>query len=75
MRTRLTRIGDDVALPLDRALLEQLDLDEHSEVELSVERGVLVVEPVGASARDRSFRESVKKMDEQYAGVFQRLAE
>lgn len=75
MRTKLTRIGDDVGLVLDPGLLEQLGLDENSEVELSVNGDVLVVTPVGATLRDRKLRANLKTMDEQYANVFRRLAE
>ena len=45
IRTKLIRIGDDVAFIIDEAFLEQFGLDENSEVDVSVNDGVLVITP------------------------------
>ena len=75
MRKKLTRSGNSVALVLDKPLLEQLGMDENAEVELSTNGDVLVVTPIRDAARRRKLRKIVEQMDEQYSGVFQRLAE
>ncbi|HEX2061703.1 MAG TPA: AbrB/MazE/SpoVT family DNA-binding domain-containing protein [Thermoanaerobaculia bacterium] len=75
MRKKLTRTGNSVALVLDKPLLEQLGLDESSEVEISTNGQLLVVTPVRSSSRERKFRKSAEKIADKYAGLFKRLAE
>lgn len=75
MKKKLTRTGNSVALVLDKPLLEQLGLDENSEVELSTNGDVLVMTPLRSAARERKFRRSAEKINTKYAGLFRRLAE
>lgn len=75
MIKRLTRTGNSVALVLDKPLLEQLGIDETTELELSTNGDVLVVTPVRDRTRERKFRKAVEKINKKYAGLFRRLAE
>ncbi|MEO8381628.1 MAG: AbrB/MazE/SpoVT family DNA-binding domain-containing protein [Acidobacteriota bacterium] len=75
MKKNLTRTGNSVALVLDKPLLEQLGLVEGSEVELSTNGDVLVVTPIRERARKRKLSKIMDELDEQYSGVFRRLAE
>ncbi len=75
MKKKLTRTGNSVALVLDRPLLDQLGLDENSEVEVSTNGDVLVMTPMREPARRRKLNKILDELDEQYAGVFRRLAE
>jgi antitoxin MazE len=75
MRKKLTRTGNSVALVLEKPLLEQLGLDEGSEVELSSNGDVLVVTPIRTRARQRKLHRIMEELDEKYGGVFRRLAE
>jgi len=75
MKKRLTRTGNSVALVLDRPLLEELGLKEDAEVELSTNGDVLVVTPIREHARRRKLNKILDEMDQQYSGVFRRLAE
>ena len=75
MKTKLTRIGDDIALVLDRPLLDELGLDESSEIEVSTNGDVLVMTPVRATGPEEQFRKSAEKVTTKYAGLFKRLAE
>jgi antitoxin MazE len=75
MKKKLTRTGNSVALVLDKPLLEQLGLDESSEVEISTNGDVMVVTPVRSAAREKKFRKSAEKIAGKYAGLFRRLAE
>ena len=75
MKKKLTRSGNSVALVLDRPLLEELGLDENSEVEVSTNGDVLVITPTRGSARERKFRKAAEKINSKYAGLFKRLAE
>jgi antitoxin component of MazEF toxin-antitoxin module len=75
MKKKLTRTGNSVALVLEKPLLEQLGLDENSEVEISTNGDVLVMTPLRENGRRRKLQKILKELDEQYAGVFRRLAE
>jgi antitoxin component of MazEF toxin-antitoxin module len=75
MRKKLTRTGNSVALVLDKPLLDQMGLDETSEVEVSSNGDVVVITPVRAVARRRKLSQIMEAIDEQYGGVFRRLAE
>lgn len=75
MKKKLTRTGNSVALVLDKPLLEELGLDENSEVEISSNGDVLVVTPLRDAAREKKFRKAVDKINHKYAGLFRRLAE
>jgi len=75
MKKKLTRTGNSVALVLDRPLLEQLGIDENSEVEVSTNGDVLVMTPTREPGRRRKLNKILDELDEQYAGVFRRLAE
>lgn len=75
MRKKLTRTGNSVALVLDKPLLEELGLDENSDVEISTNGDVLVMTPLRGMAREKKFRKSVDKINAKYAGLFKRLAE
>lgn len=75
MVKRLTRSGDDLALVIDRPLLEALEIDASTELELSTDGAVLVVTPVRDPERKRRAADLVAEAHEQYGGVFRRLAE
>jgi len=72
---KLTRTGNSVALVLDKPLLEELGLDEGSEVEVSTNGQILIVTPKRNSSRERRFRKSAGKIHRKYAGLFKRLSE
>ena len=73
--TRLARHGNEVVLVLDEAMLEELGLDENSQVEVSKEDDRLVMRPVTGSDRQGRLGEILDELDEQYSDVFRRLAE
>jgi antitoxin MazE len=74
MKKKLTRTGNSVALVLDKPILEQLGVDENSEVEVSTNGDVVVITPIRDKARDERFRKSADKIHSKYAGLFRRLA-
>ena len=75
MIKKLTRTGNSIAVVLDKPLLEELGLDENSEVEVSTNGQIIVITPKRDSARDRKFRKAVDKINRKYAGLFKRLSE
>lgn len=74
MSKRLTRSGNSLALVIDKPLLEALDIDADTELELSTDGDVLVVTPVRDRKRTKRLQELVAEAHAQYGGVFRRLA-
>jgi antitoxin MazE len=75
MVKRLTRTGNSLALVLDKPLLEQLGIDQTTELEISTNGDVLVVTPVRDRKRERKLKKILEELDREYGGVFRRLAE
>lgn len=75
MIKKLTRTGNSLAIVLDKPLLEQLGIDENSELEISTNGDVLVITPVRDRARERKLKKILEELDREYGGVFRRLAE
>jgi len=75
MTKRLSRSGNSLALVIDRPLLEALEIDADTELELSTDGDVLVVTPIRDRKRSNRVGELVAEAHEQYGGVFRRLAE
>lgn len=75
MKKRLSRSGNSLALVIDKPLLEALDIDADTDLELSTDGDVLVVTPVRDRRRTKRVQDLVAEAHEQYGGVFRRLAE
>jgi antitoxin MazE len=75
MSKRLTRSGNSLALIIDKPLLEALDIDAETDLEISTDGDVLVVSPVRKRKRQQKLTELVAEAHERYGGVFKRLAE
>jgi len=75
MKKRLTRTGNSVAVVLEKPLLEAVGIEADSEVEISTNGDVIVITPVRDERRRRKLKKILDELDEQYAGVFRRLAE
>ena len=72
---KLTRTGNSLAIVLDKPLLEQLGIDENTELDLSTNGDVLVITPVRDPKRKRKLKKILEKLNREYGGVFRRLAE
>jgi antitoxin component of MazEF toxin-antitoxin module len=75
MKKHLTRTGNSVALVLDKPVLEAVGLDADAEVEVSTNGDVIMITPVRDDRRRRKLKKILDELDEQYAGVFRRLAQ
>jgi antitoxin component of MazEF toxin-antitoxin module len=75
MKKRLSRSGNSLALVIDKPLLEALDIDADTDLELFTDGDVLVVTPVRDRRRTKRVQDLVAEAHEQYGGVFRRLAE
>lgn len=75
MKKRLSLSGDSVAIVLDKPLLEAVGVDAGSEVDVSTNGDVIVITPVRDSGQRRKLEKILDELDDEYAGVFRRLAE
>jgi len=75
MPKRLTRSGNSLVLVIDRPLLDALEIDSETELELSTDGDVLVVTPLRDPKRKKRTADLVAEAHEQYGGVFRRLSE
>lgn len=75
MATRLTPAGERLAVVLDQRLLDELDIDAQTELEITTDGHAIVIRPVRVQARAGKLEQVVQAAHEQYAGVFRRLAE
>lgn len=75
MVKKLTRTGNSLALVLDKPLLQELGIDEETELEVSTDGDVLVVTPRRTAARARRLRKITDTLNDRYAGLFKRLSE
>jgi len=75
MSKRLTRSGNSLALVIDRPLLDALDIDSETELQLSADGDFLVVTPLRDPKRKKRAADLMAAADEQYGEVFRRLAE
>ena len=73
MVQRLIPHGDGYALVFNRAMLEQLNINPHEQIEIASDGKRLLL----ASAGEESVRfdQIVAKMDQRYGTMFRRLAE
>ena len=70
---RLTKLGDSRAVVLPKVFLDQLDLSEHGEVELTLERDRIIVAP-HRDATDGEAIASAKRMMTKHRKSLARLA-
>jgi antitoxin component of MazEF toxin-antitoxin module len=70
---RLTRLGDSRAVVLPKVFLDQLELSEHAEVELTLEKDRIIVAP-HRYATDAEVKGSAKRMMTKHRKSLVRLA-
>ena len=75
MLKKLTRSGNSLALVIDKPLLEALQIDAETQLEVSTDGDVLLVAPVRDPSRTARLERSVDQAHERYGGVFKRLAD
>ena len=71
---KLTRHGNSLALVIDKGVLELLDIDEQTPLEISTDGTILLVSPVRDEKRRERFREALAKTNAKYGRALKRLA-
>lgn len=75
MIKRLSKLGDNLVLEIDRPILDLLGIDEQTLLELSTDGQSLVIAPVQATTRRERIASALMATNQQYGKALKRLAE
>jgi antitoxin MazE len=75
MLKKLTRHGNSLALVIDKGILELLNIDSSTPLEISTDGTLLLISPVRDEERGRRFHEALGKANAKYGHALKRLAE
>jgi antitoxin MazE len=74
MLKKLTRHGNSLALVLDKGVIELLNIDADTLLEISTDGSLLLITPVKDEKRRRQFNDALEKTNARYARTLKRLA-
>jgi antitoxin MazE len=74
MLKKLTRHGNSMALVIDKAILELLNIDAQTPLEISTDGVLLIISPVRDEKRKLQFHQAVEKANTRYGRALKRLA-
>lgn len=72
---KLTRHGNSLALVIDKGVLELLNIDDQTPLEITTDGSILLISPVRDEERRRQFKEAVNKVNANYGRALKKLAE
>jgi antitoxin component of MazEF toxin-antitoxin module len=75
MIKKLTKHGNSLALIIDRPILDLLQIDADTPLEVSTDGKNLMISPVEDPDRRKRFEAAQKWAHRRYAGAFRKLAE
>jgi len=71
---KLTKHGNSLALVLDKGVLDLLNIDIETPLEISTDGSLLMITPVRDEKRRRQFQDALEKTNTRYRRVLKRLA-
>ena len=74
MLKKLTRHGNSLALVLDKGVIELLNIDAETLLEISTDGSLLLITPVRDEKRRRQFKDALEKTNARYGRTLKRLA-
>lgn len=74
MIKKLTRHGNSLALVLDKGVMELLNIDAETPLEISTDGSLLLITPVREEKRRRQFYDALDKTNAKYGRTLKRLA-
>jgi antitoxin MazE len=75
MLKKLTRHGNSMALVIDKGVLELLNIDDQTPLEITTDGSILFISPVRDEKRSDQLQEAVGRINTQYGRALKRLAE
>lgn len=75
MVKKLTKHGNSLALVIDKPILELLNIDQETPLEVVTDGKRLTISPAQTSARRKRFDEAQSLAHRRYGRAFKRLAE
>ena len=75
MLKKLTQHGNSLALVIDKGVLELLNIDDSTPLEISTDGTLLLISPVRDEKRRRQFHEALEKANAKYGRALKRLAD
>jgi antitoxin MazE len=75
MIKKLTKHGNSLAIVIDRAVLNLLNIDTDTPLEISTDGQVLVISPVRDTAHRDKFQKALNSANRKYGRALKRLAE
>lgn len=75
MLKKLTRHGNSLALVIDKGVLELLNIDDETPLEISTDGTILLISPVRDEKRRRQFYEALGRANTKYGRALKRLAD
>jgi antitoxin MazE len=75
MIKKLTKHGNSAALVIDKGVMELLNIDVDTPLDISTDGQVLIVSPVRDEERRRQFDEALQDINRRYSRALKKLAE
>ena len=75
MLKKLTRHGNSLALVIDKGVLELLNIDDQTPLDISTDGTLLLISPVRDEKRKLQFQEALEKVNTKYGRALKRLAD
>ena len=73
MLKKLTRHGNSLALVIDKGVLELLNIDDTTPLEISTDGTMLLISPVRDEKRKKQFQQALEKVNNGYGRALKRL--
>ena len=75
MLKKLTKHGNSLALVIDKGVLDILNIDDKTPLEITTDGTLLLISPVRDEKRKQQFTKAMAKVNRKYSRVLKRLAD
>jgi len=75
MIKKLTRHGNSLALVIDKGVLDLLNIDDKTPLDISTDGKMLLIAPVKDEERKKQFQAALEKTNLRYGRALKRLAD
>ena len=75
MIKKLTRHGNSLALVMERGVLDILNIDAETPLDISTDGEVLIISPIRDEKRRKKCEDGVRKTNRKYGRALKRLAD